>query len=47
MRGPDFFWRYRCNLQGCCCSGWRIGLRESDVHRLGRMAEDRAPQHAP
>ena len=38
MFAMDWFWSYRCNLRGCCCSGWRIGFKESDYHRLIRAA---------
>jgi hypothetical protein len=26
--------RYACNQQGCCCSGWRISFKPSDLVRL-------------
>ncbi|MGM0576187.1 MAG: AAA family ATPase [Myxococcota bacterium] len=38
MKAADFLWSYRCNLQGCCCSGWRVGFREHDWHRMKRAA---------
>lgn len=31
---PEPMLRYRCNLQGCCCGGWRIPVREGDLERV-------------
>jgi len=39
VRLPEPMLRYRCNQQGCCCTGWRIGFQASDLVRLRRRLE--------
>lgn len=37
---PEPWLQYRCNLQGCCCGGWRIPLRDEDLARVQAARPD-------
>jgi len=37
---PTHLVDYACNLQGCCCGGWRIPFKPDDIVRLARALPD-------